>query len=142
MQLNSLIQIYSPQNAKLDHHQTTTAFHLCTETVFHLCIETVFIYVSAMHKNLHKLCLRHCPTSRKVTGSILNEVTGGRSVCKAGDLTPHPTPTVQKMWQPRCFLPYVRDQVSQPYRTIGKIIVLYILIFKFFERMRREKVLD
>jgi hypothetical protein len=26
----------------------------------------------------------------------------------------------------------VRDQVSHPYRTIGKIIVLYILIFKFF----------
>jgi hypothetical protein len=25
-----------------------------------------------------------------------------------------------------------RDQVSHPYRTIGKIMVLYILIFKFF----------
>jgi hypothetical protein len=25
----------------------------------------------------------------------------------------------------------VRDQVSQPYKTIGKIIVLYILIFVF-----------
>jgi hypothetical protein len=29
--------------------------------------------------------------------------------------------------------PYFRDQVSHPYRTTGKIIVLYILIFKFFD---------
>jgi hypothetical protein len=27
----------------------------------------------------------------------------------------------------------VRDQVSQPYRTTGKIVVLYILIFTFFD---------
>jgi hypothetical protein len=26
----------------------------------------------------------------------------------------------------------VRDQVSHPYRTTGKIIVFYILVFKFF----------
>jgi hypothetical protein len=26
----------------------------------------------------------------------------------------------------------VRDQVSQPYRSTGKIIVFYILIFTFF----------
>jgi hypothetical protein len=26
----------------------------------------------------------------------------------------------------------IRDQVSHPYRTTGKMIVLYILIFKFF----------
>jgi hypothetical protein len=31
----------------------------------------------------------------------------------------------------------VRDQVSHPYRTTGKITVLYILIFMFFD-MRRE----
>jgi hypothetical protein len=35
----------------------------------------------------------------------------------------------------------VRDQVSCPYRITGKIIVLYILIFKFFESRRKENVL-
>jgi hypothetical protein len=32
-----------------------------------------------------------------------------------------------------CFSLNVRDQVSHPYRTTGKIIVLYILIFMFFD---------
>jgi len=27
----------------------------------------------------------------------------------------------------------VNDQVSHPYKTTGKILVLYILIFKFFD---------
>jgi hypothetical protein len=31
----------------------------------------------------------------------------------------------------------VRDQVSQPYRTTGKIAVLYILIFTFFDNTRK-----
>jgi hypothetical protein len=31
-----------------------------------------------------------------------------------------------------CSSPKVRDQVSHPYSTTGKIIVLYILIFRFF----------
>jgi hypothetical protein len=33
----------------------------------------------------------------------------------------------------------VRDQVSHQYRTTGKIIVLYILIFKFFDSNRQER---
>jgi hypothetical protein len=33
----------------------------------------------------------------------------------------------------------VRDQVSQPYKTIGKIIVLYVLIFTFLESGREDK---
>jgi hypothetical protein len=37
----------------------------------------------------------------------------------------------------------VRDQVSHPYKTTGKIIVPYILIFTFFESSWKEKkVLD
>jgi hypothetical protein len=34
----------------------------------------------------------------------------------------------------------VRDQVSHPYRTTGKIIVLYSLIFKFFDSRREDYV--
>jgi hypothetical protein len=37
----------------------------------------------------------------------------------------------------------VRDQVSHPHRTTGKIIVLHILIFTIFrQQTRRQKVLD
>jgi hypothetical protein len=32
----------------------------------------------------------------------------------------------------------VRDQVSHPYKTTGKIIILYILIFKYLERRRED----
>jgi hypothetical protein len=33
----------------------------------------------------------------------------------------------------------VRDQVAQPYRTTGKIIVLCILAFKFFDSRREDR---
>jgi hypothetical protein len=33
----------------------------------------------------------------------------------------------------------VRDQVSHPCRTTGKIIVLYIIISKFFDSRREDK---
>jgi hypothetical protein len=33
----------------------------------------------------------------------------------------------------------IRDQVSHPYRTTGKIIVLYIPIFMFFYSRREDK---
>jgi hypothetical protein len=32
-----------------------------------------------------------------------------------------------------CSFLNVRDQISQPYRAIGKIIVFHILIFKFLD---------
>jgi hypothetical protein len=33
----------------------------------------------------------------------------------------------------------MRDQVSHPYKTTGKIIVLYISIFHFFYRIQKYK---
>jgi hypothetical protein len=33
----------------------------------------------------------------------------------------------------------VRDQVSHPYKTTDKIMILYILIFKFLERRQKDK---
>jgi hypothetical protein len=33
----------------------------------------------------------------------------------------------------------VRDHVSHPYRTTGKIIVVYILTFTFFDSRREDK---
>jgi hypothetical protein len=42
-----------------------------------------------------------------------------------------------------CSSPNVRNQVSHPYRTTGKIIALHILVFKFFwQQTRRQEVLD
>jgi hypothetical protein len=37
------------------------------------------------------------------------------------------------------FLPQVRDQISHPYSTIGKITVLYILILSLFGMRREDK---
>jgi hypothetical protein len=33
----------------------------------------------------------------------------------------------------------VREQISFPYKTTGKIVVLYILMFKFLERRSRRR---
>jgi hypothetical protein len=38
-----------------------------------------------------------------------------------------------------CSSPKVRDQVSNPYSTTGKITVLYSLIFRFFDMRREDK---
>jgi hypothetical protein len=33
----------------------------------------------------------------------------------------------------------VRDQVSQPYKTTGKIMILYILTLTFLDKRREDK---
>jgi hypothetical protein len=38
-------------------------------------------------------------------------------------------------------LPFVMDQVSHPYKTTGRITVLYILTFTFLDSRRDDKIL-
>jgi hypothetical protein len=38
-----------------------------------------------------------------------------------------------------CSSPKMRDHVSHPYSTTGKITVLYVLIFRFFDMRWEEK---
>jgi hypothetical protein len=49
---------------------------------------------------------------------------------------PHQHPVFK---YPQSMMLNVEDQVSQPYRTTGKIIVLYILSFKFFDSNREDR---
>jgi hypothetical protein len=34
----------------------------------------------------------------------------------------------------------VRDQVPHPYKTKGKFIVLYVLVFKFLDSRRKDRI--
>jgi hypothetical protein len=53
--------------------------------------------------------------------------------------SPHPSSVQISSSAPCSQTPSVRDQVSHPYRTTGKITVLYILIFKFFDSRREDR---
>jgi hypothetical protein len=46
--------------------------------------------------------------------------------------------------QTPCLFPSlnVKDQVSHPYKTTGRIMVLYILTFLFLDSRREDKTLD
>jgi hypothetical protein len=41
-----------------------------------------------------------------------------------------------------CYILSVRDLVSHPYKTAGKIMILYVLIFELLERRGEEKTKD
>jgi hypothetical protein len=51
---------------------------------------------------------------------------------------PKYSPQRSVLRHPQTSLP-VKDQVSQPHKTTGKIIVLYVLIFKSVDRRRQDK---
>jgi hypothetical protein len=54
-------------------------------------------------------------------------------------LGPHILKTLLSKSLSLCSSFKVRDQVSHPYSTTGKITVLYILIFRFFDMRREER---
>jgi len=54
-------------------------------------------------------------------------------------LRPKYSPTLFSDTFNLCFALSVRGQVSQQYKTTGKIMVLYTLIFKFLERWHKDR---
>jgi hypothetical protein len=114
-----------------------------------------------MHSSPPPFVLHTLPNSSSLTWSFYVIILGQKyklwSSSLRSCLQSHVTPVISSLFGPNILLSNlfsntlsprsslsVRDQVSHPYRTTAKIIVLHILIFMFLDgrRERRQKLLE
>jgi hypothetical protein len=89
---------------------------------------------------IRTICLAHLILLHLIILIIPDEEYKSCSSSLFGPNIPHNTLFLNTL--SLCYSLIVRDNVSHPYRTTGKIIVLYILIFIFFDSRRGSGLND